>query len=147
MDAQIKIAVIIAAKFDISKYDPIIQDSFTSISHRSTPYKRLIAMDHYIDGYPFDYVFPAMSEYEAWLVYVPATISKLQCVKRLLDTGRYTDLMTTIDSDPTGESRILFDAASTLARDSNMVSQFAAALGFTDEDTDEFFVEADKIMV
>lgn len=78
---------------------------------------------------------------------IPQEITKLQAVKRLLDTGRYTDLMTAIDSDPTGESRILFDAASTLARDSNMVSQFAAALGFSDEDTDEFFVEADKIMV
>lgn len=81
------------------------------------------------------------------IIMIPKEITKLQAVKRLLDANRYTDLMTAIDSDPTGESRILFDAASTLARDSNMVSQFAAALGFSDEDTDEFFVEADKIMV
>ena len=97
----------------------------------------------------FNYRFN--SETENWIydpiMIVPKEISKLQAVKRLLDTGRYTDLMTALDSAPTGESRILFDAASTLARDSNMVSQFAAALGFTDEDTDAFFVEADKIMV
>lgn len=78
---------------------------------------------------------------------VPQQISKLQAVKRLLDTGRYTDLMTALDRDPSGVSRILFEAASTLSRDSNMVSQFAAALGFSDKDTDEFFVEADKIMI
>lgn len=142
-----KIALIASSKFVESNYHELTHGKFTDITHRNTPYKKLFAFADMIDGYLFDYVFADEAAFEAWLVYVPPTISKLQAVKRLLDTGRYTGLMTAIDSDPTGESRILFDAAFTLARDSNMVSQFAAALGFTDEDTDEFFVEADKIMV
>lgn len=143
----IKIGIIEASKFDANNYSETVRNSFTDFLHRNKPYKRLEAFSHYIDGSAFDLIFESEAEFEAWLVFVPQTISKLQAVKRLLDTGRYTDLMTAIDKDPTGVSRILFEAAYTLARDSNMVNEMAAGLGFSDEDTDEFFVEADKIMI
>lgn len=97
------------------------------------------------ENYRFDF------ETKTWIydpiIMIPQQISKLQCVKRLLDTNRYNDLMSALDADTTGVSRILFDAASMLSRDSNMVNQLATALGFSNEDTDAFFVEAEKIIV
>lgn len=143
----LKIGLIDSSKFNPLNFDEIVRQSFTEIMHRATIYKMLVAFEHYIDGYPFDYTFADQNALDTFIVHVPESISKLQCVKRLIDTGRYTDLMNALDKDPSGVSRILFEAASTLARNSNMVSQFAAALGFTDVDTDAFFVEAEKINV
>jgi hypothetical protein len=80
-------------------------------------------------------------------IMVPQSISKLQCVAYLLKINRYNELMAIINADATGVSQILFDAAAVLDRDSNMVNQIAAALGFSSEDTDDFFVEASKILV
>lgn len=75
------------------------------------------------------------------------SISKLQAVSRLIDIGKYEELMTALDSDATGVKRILFDAAHQLDRDSNMVVEMAVALGFDEAGTDDFFIEASKIMV
>lgn len=97
----------------------------------------------------FDYRFDF--ENKTWIydpiMIVTQSISKLQCVAYLLEIGRYAELMAIIDADTTGVSQILFDAAAVLDRDSNMVNQIAAALGFSSEDTDDFFVEASKILV
>lgn len=81
------------------------------------------------------------------IIMTPQTISKLQAVSQLLNLGRYEELMTILDSDPTGVKRILFDAAHQLDRDSSMVNEIALALEFTSEDTDTFFIEAYKILV
>lgn len=145
---MIKIGLIQTAKFNISNYSDVVKfEDFKDITHRTTEYKKLIAFEEYIDGYPFDYVFNTQEELDAWMVYVPQTISKLQCVKLLLERNRYTELITAIDSDTTGVSRILFDAAAILDRNSTMVNQFANILGFSSEDTDSFFVEASKILI
>jgi len=81
------------------------------------------------------------------IIMVPQEISKLQAVSRLLEIGRYNDLIIALDSDETGIKRILFDAASDLYRNSNMVNEIAVVLGFSNDDIDNFFTEASKIMV
>jgi agmatine/peptidylarginine deiminase len=77
----------------------------------------------------------------------PNTISKLQAVALLVQMGRYEELMTELGKDTTGVSKILFDAASVLSRDSNMVNQLASALDMSSADVDNFFVEANKILI
>lgn len=81
------------------------------------------------------------------IIMIPESISKLQATQHLLNIGRHTELMTIIDSDETGVTRTLYDAAHQLDRDSNMVNQLAEAMGFTQEGIDELFIEASKIMV
>lgn len=80
-------------------------------------------------------------------IMVPTSITKLQAVSRLLEIDKYNDLMTALDADVTGVDRILFDAAHQLDRDSAMVAKMAVALGFDEAGTDEFFIEASKILV
>ena len=142
-----KIAITPASTFSPLNYHEAVRQSFEDITHRNTTYKKLFAFEQYITGYPFAHVFDTQSELDAFIVSVPPTISKLQCVMLLLQRGRYAELMAVIDSDPSGVSRILFDAAATLDRDSAMVNQLAAALGFSETDTDDFFVEAAEILV
>lgn len=116
----------------------------------------LIAPHEKMECFPFSSIDQSVDyrfdfETNTWIydpvIMIPQEITKLQCVKLLLDTNRYNDLMSALDADTTGVSRILFDAASTLSIDSNMVNQLATALGFSNEDTDAFFVEAEKIIV
>jgi hypothetical protein len=141
------ISVIEKSKFDKSNYDPIIQDSFVEFLHRNTSYLRVNTFEKYTFNAPFDHVFATTNEFETWLVYVPPFISKLQAVSHLLDIDRYNDLMTALDSDPTGTKRILFDAAHQLDIDSTMVNEMGVALGFSSDELDNFFVEAHKIFV
>lgn len=102
----------------------------------------------------------SMHDFQAWqkdlntgewkynpIIMVPQSISKLQAVSHLLATERYNDLMTALDADKTGVKRILFNAAHQLDRDSTMVNEMVLALGFSDEDTDTFFNEANKILI
>jgi len=81
------------------------------------------------------------------IIMVPQSISKLQAVSHLLATGRYNDLMTALESDETGVKRILFDAAHQLDRESTMVNEMGEALGFSSEELDNLFIEANKILV
>lgn len=104
------------------------------------PFSGLDAIDYQYDKTTMKWIYKPT-------IMIPQQISRLQCVKRLLDTNRYADLMAALNSDQSGVSRILFDAAAVLSRDSNMVNQLATALGFSNEDTDAFFVEAEKINV
>lgn len=140
-----KIGVIQTSKFEISNYSESVQNSFTDIKHRNTDYKYLFAFDSHIDGYPFDFIFNCKEEYEAWLVYVPTEITKLQCVEQLRIDNRYNDLTTALRSDATGWDMIRWEAAATLARDSQMVAKLAGALSMTSDDVDTFFINAAKI--
>jgi hypothetical protein len=144
---QTTIGVIEKSKFVKSNYDPLLQESFSEILHRNTPYMYVHTFEHYTTNAPFDHVFASTEEYEAWLVYVPPFISKLQAVSHLLAIDRYNDLMTALDADATGTKRILFDAAHQLDRSSTMVNEMGVALGFSSEELDTLFVEADRILV
>lgn len=82
------------------------------------------------------------------IIMIPQEISKLQAVSYLLQIDKYNDLITALDSDETGVKRILFDAAHVLYRSSNMVNEIANALGMTtEEDKDNLFIEANKILL
>lgn len=81
------------------------------------------------------------------IIMIPQEITKIQAVKRLLDVDKYNELLMALDADLTGESRILFDAAHKIYRESNMVAQIGVALGFSSYDIDELFIEASKILV
>jgi hypothetical protein len=81
------------------------------------------------------------------IIMIPQKISKLQAVSHLLKINRYNDLMTALNTDETGEKRILFDAAHELYRDSNMVNEMAQVLGMSNEEIDNLFIEANKILV
>ena len=142
-----KIAVIEKSKFVISDYDEILQNSYTEILHRNTPYMYILTFEQYTVDAPFDHVFNSREEYEAWLIYVPPVISKLQAVSELLKLDKYADLISVLEADETGVSKILFDAAHQLYRDSEMVNTIGMGLGFSDEDTDTFFVNSSKILV
>lgn len=141
------IAVIEKSKFDKTNYNPLIQDSFSEIIHRNTPYMYVHTFEHYTTDAPFDHIFKSSEEYEAWFLFVPSFISKLQAVSHLLAIDRYNDLMTALDADLTGTKRILFDAAHQLDRNSTMVNEMGVALGFSSEEIDTLFVEADRILV
>lgn len=78
---------------------------------------------------------------------IPVSISKLQAITRLIELNRYDELITILESDNTGKSLILFNAAHVLDRDSNMVNQIGQALQMSQNDIDDFFVDASKILV
>ena len=140
-----KIGVIQASKFDASSYSESVQNAFTDIKHRNTDYKYLFAFDSHIDGYPFDFIFNNKEEYDSWLVYVPTEITKLQCVEQLRIDNKYNDLMAALKLDATGWDMIRWEAAGTLARDSQMVAKLAGALDMSSDDVDTFFINASNI--
>ena len=142
---QTKIGVIQTSKFEVSNYSESVQNAFTDIKHRNIDYKYLFAFDNHINGYPFDHVFNTSEEYEAWLVYVPNEITKLQYVEQLRIDNKYNDLMTALKLDATGWDMIRWEAAAVLARDSQMVVKLATALGMSSEDVDTFFINASNI--
>ena len=81
------------------------------------------------------------------IIMVPEYISKLQATKHMLNINRHAELMAIIDADETGETRLLYDAAHQLDRSSDMVNQLGAAMGFSPEELDDLFIEANKILV
>jgi hypothetical protein len=141
------IGVIEKGKFDKSNYNPVIQDSFIEFMHRNQPHMKVFTFEKYTIDVPIDNVFYSDDEFNDWFLFVPPFISKLQAVSHLLEIGRYNDLMAVLDSDPTGEKRILFGAAHQLDRDSTMVNQLGSALGYDSEGLDNLFTEASKILV
>lgn len=82
-----------------------------------------------------------------YIMNVPLSISKLQATKHLLNINRHAELMAIIDADETGETRLLFDAAHQLDRNSDMVNKLGTAMGFSSEELDDLFIEANKILV
>lgn len=142
-----KIALIESSKFIESNYHELTKGEFADIIHRNTPYKRLFAFENMVTGYLFDYVFNDEVEFESWFVFVPNEITKLQCVEQLRIDNKYSDLMTALKLDATGWDMIRWEAASTLARDSQMVANLAGAFGMSSEDVDTFFVNASKILL
>ncbi len=140
-----KIGVIQTSKFVVSNYSEWVQNYFTDIKHKNTDYKYLFAFSDMIDGYTFDHVFNNVEEYEAWLVYVPNEITKLQCVEQLRIDGKYNDLITALKLDATGWDMIRWEAAAVLARDSQMVAKLATALVMSSDDVDTFFINASNI--
>lgn len=141
------IAVIAAANFVETNYDEVLQGKFKEFVHKSVSYMRINTFEKYVMGNMFEEVFYTEAEFEAWLLEVPASITKLQAVKQLLTLGLYNDLIAALESDITGESKILFDSASRLDRNSNMVNNIATALGMSSDDVDTFFVEANQILI
>lgn len=96
-------------------------------------------------NYRFDF------ETKTWIydpiIMIPTEITKLQCVEQLRIDCKYNDLITALKLDDTGWDMIRWEAAAVLVRDSQMVSNFAIALGMTSEDVDTFFVNAYKILL
>ncbi len=140
------IGVVSAANFDESTYPEVLQGKFTEVTHNNATYYRIRTFEHYA-SYVFDNIFYTEAEYDAWLIEVPSEITKLQAVSLLITSGQYEALLAALDADETGASRILFDAAHQLYRDSNMVANMAAALDMTDDDINSFFVEASSILI
>jgi hypothetical protein len=95
----------------------------------------------------FDYLFDF--ETKTWIydpiIMVPQEITKLQCVEQLRIDDKYDDLMAALKLDETGWDMIRWEAASILARDSQMVAKLTGALGMTSDDVDTFFINASKI--
>jgi hypothetical protein len=55
---ETKIAIIAASKFNPANYSELIKSSeWTDIVHRNTTYKKIVAFEQYITGYPFDNLF------------------------------------------------------------------------------------------
>lgn len=81
------------------------------------------------------------------IIMIPEKISKLQAVSHLLAIDRYVDLINVLNTDDTGKKKILFDAAHELDRESGMVKGIGTALGFDSKGIDDFFVDANKILV
>jgi len=86
---------------------------------------------------------------EIWeeIIMVPEVISKLQATKHMLNIGRHDELMAIIDADITGETRLLYDASYQLYRNSGMVNQLGAAMGYDSDGLDNLFIEANKILL
>jgi len=88
---------------------------------------------------------------EEWIynpiIMVPEAISKLQATKHMLNIGRHDELMAIIDEDTTGETRLLYDASYQLYRNSSMVNQLGAAMGYDSDGLDNLFIEANKILL
>lgn len=142
-----KHAIIASSKFNPLNYSEVVRNSFTDVMHRAVPYKCLHAFEQYITGFQFDYVFDTQADLDAFIVSVPESITKLQCVSQLLKMGRYAELIAVLNLDTTGVSKILFDASHRLDRVSTMVNQFGGALKMTSDELDDFFVSASKILV
>jgi len=81
------------------------------------------------------------------IIMVPQEISKLQATKHMLNIGRHDELMAIIDADITGETRLLYDASYQLYRNSGMVNQLGAAMGYDSDGLDNLFIEANKILL
>ena len=79
------------------------------------------------------------------IIMIPTEITKLQCVEQLRIDNKYNDLIAALKLDSTGWDMIRWEAATTLARDSQMVAKLAGALGMSSDDVDTFFVNAAKI--
>lgn len=140
-----KIGIIQKSKFNISNYSDVIKlNDFTEVNHRTVVYKKLVAFEEYINGYPFDYVFDTIEELDAFIVSVPQTITKFQASKQLREMGKYQDLMTILDLDPTGDAKIDWTDAQNLNRNHELVLGLAQALGMDSNGVDDFFVEANK---
>ena len=72
-------------------------------------------------------------------------IDTMQHNEQLRIDNKYNDLITALKLDATGWDMIRWDAAATLARDSQMVAKLAGALGMTSDDVDTFFINASNI--
>ncbi len=131
-----------------SNYDEVLQGNFTEFTQGSdTQYMRINTFEKYAMQNSFEHIFYTEAEFEAWLVEVPVEISKLQAISLLLQQGKYNDMITAIEADPTGVKKVLFDAASVLYRDSNLVAEVAQDLLMSSEDMDTFFIDASKILI
>lgn len=75
---------------------------------------------------------------------VPAEITKLQASRYLRRTGRYNELMSLLDSDPTGNARADWNDSSTFRRKDQMILTMGVAFGLDSAGIDQFFVEAFK---
>ncbi len=141
------IAVIKQSDFVETNFDEILRPHFKEFTHKNTKYMRISTFEKYGMSNTFEQVFYSEAEFEAWLVEVPLSITKLQAISLLLKQGKYNDLMIAIESDPSGAKKILFDAAHQLDRNSTMVNEIALALEMNEDDKDAFFIEADKILI
>lgn len=64
---MVKTAVIQFSKFNISQYSEIIQSDFKTTVVGDVEYKYITAFAHYIDNYPFDFVFDSHEGFHEWL--------------------------------------------------------------------------------
>lgn len=141
------IGIIEKSKFVEENYNEILRGHFVEFTSARVEYMKIITFEKYAMTDQFDYVFYSEEDLQAWVKEVPLSISKLQALSHLLTIGRYEDLMSALNADETGIKKILFDAAHQLDRASTMVNEMAVVLGMTDEDLDNFFIEASKILV
>lgn len=141
------IGIIQKSAFVESDCSEVLQGHFTEFSHKTTAYMRINTFEHYASSNMFEQIFLSESEFNAWLTEVPVSITKLQAVKQFLIEGTYNNLIAALEADATGESKILFDSAHRLDRESKMVNNIALVLNMTSDDVDTFFIDASKIIV
>ena len=149
-----KIGIIEASKFNLANYHEVVKESDVhELVHRNTLYKKITAFAHYIDGYPFDYVFNNEEELQEWYVFVPQTITPRQGMLLLSRRGQLSMIEQVIynletitgDKQLAEEAIIEWNKASSWDRYNNTVLFVADLLMWSDEDKDEFFIEASKI--
>jgi len=64
---MVKTAAIQASKFNALQYSEIIQNGFKTTTVGGVEYKYITAFAHYIDGFPFDFVFDSQEGFQEWL--------------------------------------------------------------------------------